>query len=63
MGAELEFLGIPSPVGYKLGISENFWEFLGISRFLELDLLWLGIPRNFQSEFTLKIHTFIPQNF
>ena len=41
-----EFLGIPSPVGYKLGISGNFWEFLGISRFLEPELLWLGIPRN-----------------
>ena len=40
----------------------NFWEFLGISRFLEPELLWLGIPRNSQSEFTVKIHTFIPRN-
>ena len=40
----------------------NFWEFLGISRFLEPELLWLGIPRNSQSKFTVKIHTFIPRN-
>ena len=34
----------------------NF-EFLGISRFLEPELLQLGIPRNSQSTFTIKILT------
>ena len=41
---ELEFLGIPSPVGYKLGIFGKFWEFLGIfGNFWE----FLGISGNF----------------
>ena len=42
----------------------NFWECLGIPRFLEPELrLRLGIPRNSQSEFTVKIHTSYSQEF
>ena len=42
----------------------NFWECLGIPRFLEPELrLRLGIPGNSQSEFTVKIHTSYSQEF
>ena len=39
-----------------LGISRNF---LGISRFFRTRVVMVG---NYQSEFGVKIHTFIPRN-
>ena len=49
------WVGIPKEFQVLLAIN---LEFLGISRVLEPELLQLGISRNSQSEFTMKIHIF-----